>query len=174
MADDERWITIDGRRWRRTDPGIPEGFRVELVAELMEARRAVGGARRQDDEAAEASARRRVHDAKVALGERGPTWWDELEPAARRPRVEATIRALLRHRTGKTICPSDVARTIGGSQWRSLLPLVREVAGTMVAGHQLRITQKGADVPDPTDLRGPVRFVLPAADPPTTADSVAE
>jgi len=87
---------------------------------------------------------------------------------------KATIRTLLRHRTGKTICPSDVARTIGGSEWRSLLPLVREVAGTMVTGHQLRITQKGVDVPDPADLRGPVRFVLPAADPPPTADSVAE
>lgn len=123
---------------------------------------------------AEAAARQRVQDAKVALGERGPRWWDDLDDVARRPRVEATIHALLRHRAGKTICPSDVARTIGGSEWRGLLPLVREVAGAMVAGHQLRITKKGADVPDPTALHGPVRFVLLVADPHTAAGNVAE
>ena len=36
------FIEIDGRRWRATDPAIPEPFRKELVDELMRARRAVG------------------------------------------------------------------------------------------------------------------------------------
>ena len=46
----------------------------------MAARRDVGIARRRDDEAAEKEARARVHAAKVALGERGPVWWDDGKP----------------------------------------------------------------------------------------------
>jgi uncharacterized protein len=75
--DDERWIVIDGRRWRRSDPSLPEERRKELVSELMSARSAVGWAKRRGDAAAERAARDRVHAAKVALGERGPTWWEE-------------------------------------------------------------------------------------------------
>ncbi len=42
----------------------------------MSARRAVGQARRVGDPKAEQAARDRVHAAKVALGERGPKWWE--------------------------------------------------------------------------------------------------
>ena len=82
MADVERtpdghWVVIDGRRWRATDPGIPEERRKELVRELMSARSAVGHAKRRGDAAAERAARDRVHAAKVALGERGPKWWED-------------------------------------------------------------------------------------------------
>ena len=74
--EDERWIVIDGRRWRRSDPSLPEERRKELVSELMSARSAVGWAKRKGDATAERAARDRVHAAKVALGERGPKWWD--------------------------------------------------------------------------------------------------
>ena len=70
-------MIIDGRRWRATDPSIPEERRQELVNELMAARRAVGAAKRAGDESAERAARDRVHAAKVALGERGPKWWEK-------------------------------------------------------------------------------------------------
>ena len=73
---DGRYLIIDGRRWRATDPSIPEERRKELVAELMSARRAVGAAKRAGDEEAERAARDRVHAAKVALGERGEPWWE--------------------------------------------------------------------------------------------------
>lgn len=73
---DGRYVIIDGRRWRATDPSIPEERRQELVGELMSARRAVGAAKRAGDEEAERAARDRVHAAKVALGERGPPWWE--------------------------------------------------------------------------------------------------
>lgn len=75
-TEDERWIVIDGRRWRRTDPSIPEDRRKALVSELMSARGAVGHAKRKGDAQAERAARDRVHAAKVALGERGPKWWE--------------------------------------------------------------------------------------------------
>lgn len=65
---DGRWIVVDGRRWRAAAPAIPETFRAELVQELMRARREV---RSRGD-----SARPAVHDAKVALGERGDPWWE--------------------------------------------------------------------------------------------------
>lgn len=76
MTPDGRYVIIDGRRWRATDPSIPEERRKELVAELMAARRAVGTAKRTGDAAGEKAARGRVHAAKVALGERGPKWWE--------------------------------------------------------------------------------------------------
>jgi uncharacterized protein len=74
---DGRYIVVDGRRWRASDPGLPEERRQELVNELMAARRAVGAAKRADDADAERAARDRVHAAKVALGERGTPWWEE-------------------------------------------------------------------------------------------------
>ena len=73
---DGRYIVVDGRRWRASDPGLPEARRQELVDELMAARRAVAAAKRAEDAAAERAARDRVHAAKVALGERGKPWWE--------------------------------------------------------------------------------------------------
>ena len=73
---DGRYFVHGGRLWRCSNPGLPEDERERLVRELMDARRAVGTATRAEDETAEREARARVHAAKVALGERGPTWWD--------------------------------------------------------------------------------------------------
>lgn len=76
IVDGGRYVLIDGRRWRATDPGIAEAERVRLVGELMRARRDVGRALRAGDAEAEREARARVHAAKVALGERGEKWWE--------------------------------------------------------------------------------------------------
>ena len=74
---DGRYLIIDGRRWRASDPDLSATERKELVRELMSARSAVGWAKRRGDSDAEKAARARVHAAKVALGERGPKWWEE-------------------------------------------------------------------------------------------------
>ncbi|MGW0792796.1 hypothetical protein ACWD04_32445 [Streptomyces sp. NPDC002911] len=74
---DGRYIVVDGRRWRATDPEIPENVAADLRSHLMAARRAVASARRNEDTAGETLARSRVHTAKVALGERGTPWWDQ-------------------------------------------------------------------------------------------------
>jgi len=50
------------------------------VRELISARSAVGWAKRKNDAGAEKAARARVQAAKVALGERGPKWWERQEP----------------------------------------------------------------------------------------------
>lgn len=46
----------------------------------MNARRAVGQAKRSGDAAAMKAARAAVDVAKVALGERGPVWWTDGAP----------------------------------------------------------------------------------------------
>jgi len=85
VVDGGRYVLIDGRRWRATDPSIPEEERRRLVGELMRARRDVGSALRAGDRDAEREARGRVNSAKVALGERGEKWW-EREAAKKSPR----------------------------------------------------------------------------------------
>ena len=76
-TEDGRYVVIDGRRWRASDPRLSEERRAELVWALMDARRAVRAAKRSGDEEGLREARRRVHEAKVALGERGEPWWQD-------------------------------------------------------------------------------------------------
>jgi hypothetical protein len=160
-AQTERHLVIDGRAWRRTDPAIPEPLRKQLVAELMGARRAVQSALRQGDPLLERAARARVHDAKVALGERGAVWWEQASEAQQKQRAAAAMRALLRQRgADKTICPSEVARAIGGASWRASMPLMRQVALALTQTGELEIRQQGKVVA-PTQLRGPIRLALP-------------
>jgi hypothetical protein len=149
QTDDGRYVVIAGRRWRATDPAIPESLRTELVAELMSARRDV----RVDP----VSARPRVNDAKVALGERGDPWW-EPTPAGQRTRVAATMRTLLRHRSPQaTICPSDAARVVGGTSWRDLMDIARSVAADLAQDQIVVVRQGGLDV-DLATAVGPVRL----------------
>lgn len=145
---DGRFLVVGGRRWRASDPGIPDALRQELVDELMSARRAV----RTEPE----TARPRVHDAKVALGERGRAWWEEPSEEDLVERITATIRALLRKRDGKSICPSDAARVVNGDAWRDRMTDVRRVAGEMAARGVLVVTQKGKEVG--VDVSGPIRL----------------
>lgn len=162
-TDDGRWIVVGGRRWRASDPDIPDAFRAELVAELMSARRAVKAARSADDERDLAAARRRVDDAKRALGERGRPWWEPATPRSTDARVRATILALARHRSPKTICPSDAARAVGGPGWRELLDDVRRVAGDLQSAGEIDARQRGERV-DAVGARGPIRLRLAGID----------
>lgn len=73
---DGRYIIVDGRKWRASDPSLPPEERQALVNALMQARREVAAAKRCRDLEAERAARSRVHAAKVALGERGTPWWE--------------------------------------------------------------------------------------------------
>ena len=87
---DGRYVVIDGRRWRATDPAIPDEASALLRKELMSARRAVGAALRAGDPVAERAARDRVQAAKTALGERGTPWWEQTDDE-RRARWEAGL-----------------------------------------------------------------------------------
>ncbi|PPH16287.1 MULTISPECIES: biopolymer transporter Tol [unclassified Rathayibacter] len=91
--DDERWLVVKGRRWRRTDPSLPEDVVAGLTSHLGRGRSGVRSARLHEDAEAEALARRRIGLAKHGLGERGPAWWDEPE-ADRLERAREALRAL--------------------------------------------------------------------------------
>jgi hypothetical protein len=149
LTADGRYVVVDGRRWRASDPGVPDSLRKELIAELMAARRDV----RSEPE----TARPRVQDAKVALGERGDPWWNPT-PEGQRERLAAAMRTLLRHRSPEaTICPSDAARVVGGTSWRKLMDLAREVAQGLASEEILVVRQHGTDI-DLATATGPVRL----------------
>ena len=153
---DGRYLVVGGRRWRASDPGIPDPLRTELVAELMAARRAVKDA--AGEEVATAAARRRVQDAKVALGERGEAWWEPGTEEGRRERLASAVRALLRHRKPEsTICPSDAARVTGGEGWRELMDAARDVAAALAADGVVEVRQHGERV-DPATATGALRL----------------
>jgi len=95
---DGRYVVIRGRRWRASDPNLPESAREDLVGHLMSARRDVGAALRSRDPEAERLARSRVACAKEGLGERGTPWW-ELTGDARRHRWEEALRRLAEQRS---------------------------------------------------------------------------
>ena len=73
---DGRYFVVRGRLWRHSDPRLSSPTRERLVRDLMDARRALRG--KATGEAAQA--RKAVDQAKRALGERGPVWWDDGAP----------------------------------------------------------------------------------------------
>lgn len=73
-TDDGHFVVIDGRRWRATDPDIPDERRDELQHVLMAWRREVKRTRGTDEER---RSREGVQTTKVALGERGTPWWEQ-------------------------------------------------------------------------------------------------
>jgi len=91
--DDERWLIIRGRRWRRTDPVLPADLTERLSSHLGRGRSGVRAAKQRDDGDAIADARRRVDLAKHGLGERGPKWWEE-QPSDRIRRAREALDRL--------------------------------------------------------------------------------
>jgi len=82
-------------------------------------------------------------------------------------RIEAEIlRAIGERGPDRTACPSEVARSIGGShpdQWGPLMQPVRKVAVRLANEGRLIITRKGKAV-DPNDFRGVYRIGMPRSD----------
>ena len=92
-TDSERWLTVDGRRWRRTDPSLPDDLVSSLTSHLGRGRSGVRAAQHSDDPDAVAAARNRVNVAKHGLGERGPYWW-EMPEQERLERARDALRRL--------------------------------------------------------------------------------
>jgi hypothetical protein len=91
---DGRYFVVRGRLWRCADPALADDRRAALVSDLMRARRAVGVALRSNDGPGLKTARADVDRAKVALGERGPVWWDDGAPDVNRHMVATTPYAV--------------------------------------------------------------------------------
>lgn len=82
--------------------------------------------------------------------------------------LEAAILSLLAERaadgdTTKTICPSEAARLVGGTEarrdWEALMQPARAAARRLVAAGKIVITQHGVVV-SPAAAKGPIRLRL--------------
>lgn len=74
---------------------------------------------------------------------------------------KAILDLLDKRGAGKTICPSEAARTLGGDDgFRELMPLVRETAAWMADAGEIEVTQ-GGEVVDVEQARGPIRLRFP-------------
>ncbi|WP_041586192.1 DUF3253 domain-containing protein [Terriglobus saanensis] len=78
--------------------------------------------------------------------------------------MSKTILRLLEERgAGKTICPSEVARAVAGSEtrsaWEPLMEEAREAAFSLVDAGQIVVTQKGRVI-DGRTAKGPIRLRL--------------
>lgn len=70
------------------------------------------------------------------------------------------LRPVARRGAGKSICPSEVARSLSPHGWRDLMPAVREAAAELQDEGLIQVTQGGVKV-DARMVRGPVRPGLP-------------
>ena len=78
--------------------------------------------------------------------------------SAQDSKLEAAVLDLLDHRAhDATICPSEVARQLGGEQWRDLMEPTRAAARRLVAAGRVQVVQ-GGHVVDPSRAKGPIRI----------------
>jgi hypothetical protein len=84
-------------------------------------------------------------------------------------RIEEAVLALVAKRgPGKTICPSEAARALGGDHpdgWGPLMKPVRAAAVRLAHQGRVAILRKGRAV-DPDDFKGVYRLALPGDAPP--------
>ena len=74
--------------------------------------------------------------------------------------IRAALLNLVQQRgTEKSICPSEVARTLS-AEWRPLLPAVRQEAVRLMQEGRIDILRKGKAVEDPGQVRGVIRLRL--------------
>jgi hypothetical protein len=87
---DGRYFVVKQQLWRCSNPALDEDERQHLVKTLMAARRAVRAAKVSGLPEDMRTARAQVQQAKVALGERGPVWWQDGSPDFNRYQVHNT------------------------------------------------------------------------------------
>ena len=75
----------------------------------------------------------------------------------------AILRLLAERGAGKTICPSEAARAVAGSEershWVPLMEPARAAAQRLVAAGEIVVTQRGRVV-DGSAAKGPIRLRL--------------
>ncbi|GJE19186.1 DUF3253 domain-containing protein [Methylobacterium marchantiae] len=79
---------------------------------------------------------------------------------------ESILRLVFERGEGKTVCPSEVARHLGGPHpdgWSPLMHPVRRMAVRLTKEGRIAILRKGKPVADPDDFRGIYRLGLPIA-----------
>jgi hypothetical protein len=93
------------------------------------------------------------------------------EGATDDPVEDAILRLVAARGPGKTICPSEAARALGGAHpdgWGPLMPPVRKAAVRLAHQGRLVILRKGRPV-DPDSFKGVYRLGLPSGEPDVAA-----
>ena len=62
---------------------------------------------------------------------------------------------------GKTICPSEAARAIGGAQWRDIMPTIHAAAKELAEGGAVELRQSGLQC-GTEGIVGPYRIAGPS------------
>ena len=77
---------------------------------------------------------------------------------------ETLLRMVAERGADKTVCPSEVARALGGPHpdgWSPLMQPVRRVAVRLTKEGRTAILRKGTPVADPDDFKGIYRLGVP-------------
>ena len=80
--------------------------------------------------------------------------------------AETMLRLVAERGAGKTICPSEVARALGGPHpdgWGPLMQPIRRVAVALAEQGRIVILRKGKPA-DPRDFKGVYRLTAPRHD----------
>lgn len=78
--------------------------------------------------------------------------------------AEEILRQTAARGAGKSICPSEVARALGGEEWRPLMTPVRQAAIALAREGRVLVLRKGKPVP-PEGVKGVIRLAAPEAEP---------
>ncbi len=85
-------------------------------------------------------------------------------PPRTMPSAEALAAAILSQASergaGRSICPSEVARALGGEDWHPLMTPVRQAAVELARQGRLLILRKGKPV-GPEGVKGVIRLAIP-------------
>lgn len=90
VTPDGRYFVAGGCLFRRNDPALSPDAVKRLTFELIAARSEEMHARRRDDAAGLAAARKKVDAVKTSLGQRGPPWWKDGAPDVSRQKASGT------------------------------------------------------------------------------------
>lgn len=75
------------------------------------------------------------------------------------PAIREAILALTAARgAAKSICPSEVARSLSTQEWRPLMARIRREAALLAREGRIEILRKGKPVDPETDIRGVIRL----------------
>lgn len=72
----------------------------------------------------------------------------------------AALHLLARRGLESSICPSEVARLLKSTNWRALMPRVRDVSRQLALAGRLNVTQRGVVLSPLEVWKGPVRLKL--------------
>ena len=78
-------------------------------------------------------------------------------PADQATARRAILELLDQRAPGKTICPSEAARSLAGDEFRDEMDVVRDAAWELVDEGTIEVTQHGEPV-EREGLRGPIRL----------------